>query len=139
MLLELAGCGGGPPRSVSVASATALSSSSSGPSAPDVPGVPRFDRIDYSHPEKYLTLERSFGSKETIERLASEIPRGADERETLFNIGASIKKRLRFDDRERGWRDVDKMLADGTFGGCADHAVFFGALSRALGIPTVWV
>ncbi len=34
---------------------------------------------------------------------------------------------------------MDKLVADGTFGGCADHATVFGALSRACGVPTVWV
>src|SRR5262249_22737736 len=37
------------------------------------------------------------------------------------------------------WRNVDDLLRDGNYGGCADHSVIFGALSRAVGIPTVWV
>jgi hypothetical protein len=31
------------------------------------------------------------------------------------------------------------LIADGTFGGCADHAEIFGGIARACGIPTVWV
>lgn len=37
------------------------------------------------------------------------------------------------------WRDVDTMVDDGTYGGCADHALLFGALARAVDIPVVWV
>jgi hypothetical protein len=37
------------------------------------------------------------------------------------------------------WRDFDRVLDTKVYGGCADHALVFGALSRACGIPTVWV
>jgi hypothetical protein len=37
------------------------------------------------------------------------------------------------------WRNFDGIIEDGTLGGCADHSIVFGALSRACGIPTVWV
>ena len=37
------------------------------------------------------------------------------------------------------WRDFDAIVAAGTYGGSADYALVYGALARALGIPTVWV
>ena len=37
------------------------------------------------------------------------------------------------------WRDFDRLVRDGNYGGCADYSVVFGSLARACGIPTVWV
>lgn len=100
---------------------------------------PRLDRVDYAHPDRYLALPPSLGTKAAIEKIAGEV-RGATPRDKLAGIGAWIDAHLKYDastfDR---WRDVDKLVADGTFGGCADHAEIFGALARACGIPTVWV
>lgn len=107
--------------------------------AGDVIPEPRLDRIDYAHPEKYLDLPATLGSKAKIEKIAGEI-QAATPTERLAAIGPWIDAHLRYDagsfDR---WRDVDRLLADGTYGGCADHAELFGAIARACGIPTVWV
>ena len=109
-----------------------------GAQASDVP-APMFDRIDYAHPEKYLDLPVTLGRKETIRKAAAEI-RGETPRKRLAAIGTWIDANLKYDDRAAyAWRDFDRILADRTYGGCADHAEVFGALARACGIPTVWV
>jgi hypothetical protein len=100
---------------------------------------PKFDRIDYAHPEKYVDLPATLGKKATIEKTAAEI-KATTPRKKLAAIGAWIDVHLKYDDHAaNAWRDFDKILADGTYGGCADHALVFGALSRASGIPTAWV
>ena len=100
---------------------------------------PRLDRIDYAHPEKYVDVPESLARKATIGKIAGEIA-GSTAAEKLAAIGAWIDAHAKYDastfDR---WRDVDRLLADGTYGGCADHATLFGAISRGCGIPTVWV
>jgi hypothetical protein len=106
--------------------------------ADDVP-EPRLDRVDYAHPEKYLGLPETLGAKEAIAKIAAGI-RGATPRERLAGIGEWIDAHLAYDAKAFDrWRDVPKIAADGTYGGCADHAEVFGTLSRACGIPTVWV
>ena len=100
---------------------------------------PRVDRIDYAHPEKYVALPKSLGKRETIEKIAGEI-QGASPREKLGAIGPWIDAHMRYDATTFArWRDVDALLAQGTYGGCADHAELYGGVARACGIPTVWV
>lgn len=104
----------------------------------DVP-EPRLDRIDYAHPEKYAEPTASLGKKATLEKIAGEI-KAETPRAKLGAIGAWIDSHLKYDAKSFDhWRDVDKLIADGTFGGCADHATIFGGIARACGIPTVWV
>lgn len=106
--------------------------------AADVP-APKFDRIDYAHEGKYLDLPATLGKRATIEKVAAEI-KGKTPRAKLAAIGAWVTAHLRCDDRAAyAWRDFDGVLADGTYGGCADHAEVFGAIARACGIPAVWV
>jgi hypothetical protein len=106
--------------------------------ADDVP-KPVFDRIDYARPQAYLSLPASIGNKAHIEKVAAKLT-GKTPEEKLIAIGRWIEGRLRYDARcAYAWRDFDEILDDGKYGGCADHAVFFGALARASGIPCVWV
>ena len=118
--------------------AAALAASGKARGADEIP-EPRLDRVDYAHPEKYLALPPTLGTKATIEKIAAEVG-GASPREKLASIGRWIGEHVKYDgttfDR---WRDVDKLVAEKTYGGCADHAELFGAISRACGIPTVWV
>jgi hypothetical protein len=108
-------------------------------SAGDEIPEPRLDRIDYAHPENYLALRPTLGTKTSIEKIAAEV-RGKTPRDKLAGIGAWIDANLKYDAKTFDrWRDVDKLVADKTFGGCADHAELFGAIARACGIPTVWV
>lgn len=107
-------------------------------SAQDVP-KPDVDRVDYADPSKYLALLDSMGKRETIRQIADGI-KGDDARAKLAAIGAWIDGNLKYDPKAAyAWRDIDTMLEDGTYGGCADHALVYGALARACGIPTVWV
>lgn len=119
----------------SFACALAVQSSSI---AQDVP-APAFDRIDYADADKYLALPKSMGKRETIQQIADRL-KGDGPRAKLAAIGAWIDSRLKYDAKAAyAWRDFDTMLADGTYGGCADQSLVYGALARACGIPTVWV
>lgn len=100
---------------------------------------PRFDRIDYGRPQDYLVLPRSLGDPEHIRTLAAALKADSPER-TLIAIGRWINSHLTCDNRAAySWRDFDQVVGSKVYGGCADHALVFGALSRACGIPTVWV
>ncbi len=106
--------------------------------AEEVP-EPRFDRVDHAHPEKCLELPATLGKRASIEKIAAEI-HGDTPRAKLFAVGAWVDSHLRYDEKTFDrWRDVDALLADGSYGGCADHAEICGAIARACGIPVVWV
>jgi hypothetical protein len=112
-----------------------------GRGAGDGDGVPKpvFDRIDYARPDDQLALPPSIGSKERILKVASALT-GKTAEDKLIAISRWIEGHLRYDPKcAYEWRDFDRVVADGTYGGCADHAVVFGALARACAIPCVWV
>lgn len=107
------------------------------PSSP-IP-TPTVDGIDYDSPESYLALPDTLGSQKRIEQIAQEIPGDTFEAK-LDGIAQWIGTHLEVDpDAAYHWADVDRIVNDGRYGGCADHALVYGALARALGIPTVWV
>jgi hypothetical protein len=100
---------------------------------------PAFDRIDYVKPEKYLALPPSLGNANRIRKVAANLT-GKTPEEKLVAVSRWIEKNLRYDAKcAYEWRDFDGILDLGKYGGCADHAVVFGALARACGIPCVWV
>jgi hypothetical protein len=100
---------------------------------------PVFDRIDYSKPQDYLALPKSIGSKERILQVAAAL-KGKTPEDKLIAISRWIEGNLRYDPKcAYAWRNFDRIVAEGKYGGCADHAVVFGALARAGGIPCVWV
>lgn len=106
--------------------------------AADVPACD-FDRVDHAKPDACLALPPTLGKKATIEKIAAEA-KAATPRKSLAAIWAWIDSHLKYDaNAAYAWRDVDKLLADGTYGGCADHAELFGAIARGCGIPTIWV
>lgn len=118
--------------------AAAASASTPAPTDEQIP-TPSCDRIDYCHPEAYLPLNRHFGDKDHIMKVAATLG-GKTPEEKLVAIFKWIHSNLVFKaDAPYDWRDFDQLVRDGNFGGCADHSVVFGALSRACGIPTVWV
>lgn len=103
------------------------------------PPKPDFERVDHAHPEKYVSLLPSLGNEKAIREAAKDLAKPKPE-ETLAAVGAWIATNLRYDEQAAyAWRDFGAMCRDKTYGGCADHAVAFGALARACGIPTVWV
>src|SRR5262245_25114540 len=109
-----------------------------GPPADAVP-APDFERVRYAKPDGYTALLPTMGKRDVIEKTAASI-RGDTFEQRLALVRAWVEKNLRYDEHAAyAWRPFDKMLADGTYGGCADHALAFGCLTRALGIPTVWV
>jgi hypothetical protein len=101
--------------------------------------TPSFDRIDYSDPQAYLFLNDKMGSRDRIMQAASEIE-GKTPEEKLVSIHKWISSHVVYRaDYFSEWRTFDQMCDDKTEGGCAQYSVLFGSLSRACGIPTVWV
>ena len=90
-------------------------------------------------PQDYLTLPQSLGSSERIRRLAQQIG-GDSPEEALIAIARWMTANLGYDPSAAyTWRNCDAILDTATYGGCADHAILFGALARASSVPTVWV
>lgn len=126
-------------RYVTLACAALVLGSSWTATAGDTVAKPNFDRIHRERPSEYLALLPTMGTKSRIEKVAAEIG-GASFEAKLAGVSRWIGSHLKYDEHAAyAWRDFDKMVADGTFGGCADHALIYGCLTRALGIPTVWV
>jgi hypothetical protein len=101
--------------------------------------VPSCDRIDYSRPDACVALGPHFGNKDHIMKVAAEV-KGKTPEEKLLSIYRWIHSNLVYKaDAPYEWRDFDRLVADGNYGGCADYSVVFGTLARACGIPTVWV
>ena len=113
---------------------------------PEAPGrggdevpVPSFDRIDYSNPKAYLFLNDKMGSRDLI-MMAAKTIEGSTPEKKLLAIHHWIESRFSYKaDYFNDWRTFDQMLVDGLQGGCAQYSVLFGSLTRACGIPTVWV
>ena len=104
----------------------------------DVP-APRFDGGDHAHPEACLALDPHAGDPAAIRVLAATLRR-ASPTETLAAVDRFMARSMVWDaEAFDDWRTVETMLSDGTFGGCADHAMAYGTLLRACGIPTLWV
>jgi hypothetical protein len=101
--------------------------------------APDFNRIDHSQPAKYTGLSEKFGSEKKIKEIARGLRRPILD-DTLFAIHSHIEAHYKYRASDfDSWRNYKEMTADGTYGGCADYAVLFGSLTRACGIPTVWV
>jgi hypothetical protein len=100
---------------------------------------PRFDRIDYSKPSAYVRLPAGIGNAKHIRTIAAKLKRKTPET-TFRAIHQWMSKNLSYDPNAAyHWRNFDQIIGDGKLGGCADHSIVFAALSRACGIPTVWV
>jgi hypothetical protein len=103
------------------------------------PPVPSTDRVHYDRPEAALALPPSLGTAAAIEKVATDLGPGTFE-DDLQHIAHWMSAHLAYSpDAAYAWRDFDRIVADGTIGGCADYAEVYGALARALGIPVVWV
>src|SRR5688500_11453055 len=103
------------------------------------PPKPSFDRIRYDRPDDYLVLNPSLGDADRIRGVAATLKRDKPER-TLAAIHRWIGANLKYDaDAAYEYRDFGQACDASKYGGCADYAVVFTALSRACGIPTVFV
>jgi hypothetical protein len=101
--------------------------------------TPSVDRIDYSHPDKYLDIHSSFGDVEKIRQIGSSLRSGSAEK-TIAAIGRWIDRNVKYDPKAPYVsRNFDAIVHSSGYGGCADHSVLFSALARASGIPTVTV
>jgi RNA polymerase sigma factor (sigma-70 family) len=104
----------------------------------DIP-KPSFEWVDYSKPKAYLVLDKSLGNPDRIRKIAASLNGPTPDRK-IIAISKWIDSHLKHDDAcAYAWRDFDAIVDDGRYGGCADHAVVFGALLRACDIPCVWV
>jgi hypothetical protein len=103
------------------------------------PPKPDFDRVDHGRPKDALDLCPKFGSSAEIRKIAAGL-KGAAPLLTIAAIDRWVQGHFAYDaDAAYAWRTFAQMKKDATYGGCADHAVLFGSLTRAAGIPTVFV
>jgi hypothetical protein len=101
--------------------------------------IPSMDRIDYSHPEKYLQISPSYGDVAKIRKIADSLRSGTAEHR-IAAIGRWIDKNVKYDPKGPNVsRNFDAIVNSNGYGGCADHSIIFSALTRACGIPTVTV
>ena len=107
--------------------------------AEEAPPAPSFDRVRYDRPDHSLELNPSLGSAERIRAAAAPLKRTTPEK-TLAAIHKWVNAELKYDaNAAYVYRDFDQACDAKLYGGCADYAVVFTALSRACGIPTVFV
>lgn len=101
---------------------------------------PRFDVVDYSRPQDCLGLSKSFVGAGSIKTLADSL-RSARPEGTLGAIWMWMRDNLamRNVSADYRWRTVSQILDRRTYIGCADHALVYGTVARACGIPVVWV
>jgi len=101
--------------------------------------APRFDSIDYTRPEDFLFLHPSFVGSGSIADLASRFA-VANQEATLGNIWCWLSHfKCVNDTNDYGWRPAIEIIGRRRYIGCADHALVYGCVARACGIPTVWV
>ncbi len=100
---------------------------------------PTVDSIDYGSPEKYLKIPSTLGNKADIIRQATSLKADTD-RKTIRNVLTWMDENLKYEaDKAYKWRNYDKVIQEGCYGGCADQGIVCGSLLKAAGIPTVWV
>src|SRR5688500_14115575 len=97
------------------------------------------DSIDYSDPTQYLFLDPSFAGV-SLAPLVNQFLAGTKEG-SLAKIWRWLANDFKVcnDRAEYGWRSATEIIQRRTYIGCADHALVYGCLARACGIPTVWV
>jgi hypothetical protein len=97
--------------------------------------APSSDRVDHADPD--AALRPAPGDR--ARAIAQELDAATFEAK-LAAISRWIRAHLAHDDAYAyRWRDFDRIVEDGRYGGCADYAVVYGTLARAVGIPTVFV
>lgn len=105
----------------------------------ETPPKPDFDRVDHAKPKKALAICPQFGSASEIKEIAKGLKQD-DPVATIRAIDEWVRANFAYNAQHFDrWRSFKQMRKDGTYGGCADHAILFGHLTRAAGIPTVFV
>jgi hypothetical protein len=104
------------------------------------PPAPQFASIDYERPGDYLFLATSFVGSRSLDALAHQLGRPTDDA-TLGAIWLWIRDNLKEvnDSQDYKRRTLTDIRSRGRYIGCADHALIYGSLARACGIPVVWV
>ena len=101
--------------------------------------TPTTESIDYSAPERYLTIVATLGNRDAIQERASAL-KGNDDRATVRNVLKWMESHLDHDEEKAyEWRNFDNVVKERCYGGCADQGIVCGALLKAAGIPTIWV
>ena len=101
--------------------------------------TPSVDRIDYSHPEKYINISPAFGDIARIRKIGQSL-RSSTPRRSISAILKWMGKNLRYDPNVPDKvRNFDAIVNSKVYGGCAEHSVVFAALAKACAIPTVTV
>ena len=100
---------------------------------------PTVDSIDYATPAKYLAIPSTLGNEADIARQALAL-KADNDRKTIRNVLDWMDANLKYEpDRAYEWRNYDKVVQQGCYGGCADQGIVCGVLLKSAGIPTVWV
>lgn len=97
--------------------------------------APSFDRVDHADPD--AALGPAPGDR--ARRIVAELDAATFEAK-LAAVARWMRAHLAHDEAYAyRWRDFDRIVDDGRYGGCADYAVVYATLARAVGIPTVLV
>src|SRR5262245_49443051 len=109
--------------------------------APKPPTGRTPETIDYSSPQRYLSIAKSEGDETTIRKLAAPL-RDDDPEQTLRNVFAFVAGKVPHVP-SKGWdpdfHRFEDLLAGFDHDGCAEYALLFANLLRAAGIPSVYV
>ncbi len=107
--------------------------------APRPPPDRKPETIDYGKPQRYAEIPERDGDVALIRKLAAPLEE-KDAENTLRNIHAFL---ARVPHVPEGWenehRDFGRLMKGFDHDGCASHALLFASLSRACGIPSVYV
>ena len=113
--------------------------SSHTPARADTPRAPDLNRVQLADPAPHLALPATFGKTDALKSLAVQMKRDTPGG-TLRTIWSWLRRNLRAKRSEAtAYRTVEAVLASGYRTGDAEHALVFGALARAAGIPAVWL
>ncbi len=113
--------------------------SSTLPAWADTPREPDLNRVRLTEPASHAALVAAFGQTGTLKSLAAQMKRDTPAG-TLRTIWSWLRRNLRPKRTEAtAYRTVEAVLASGYRTGDGEQALVFAALTRAAGIPTVWL
>jgi hypothetical protein len=108
---------------------------------PKAPAGRTPEAIDYTAPDRYVRIAKSEGDEAAIRRLAKRL-QSPDREQTIRNVHAFVASKVPHVP-SRSWdpdfRRFEQLLPGFDHNGCAEYALLFANLLRALDIPTVYV